>query len=84
MGIVDQLFHDLPDLPVQNPSGYRFRRLKGFGQKGCIAGIFHVQIALIDEEVEEGLQLGVSETPSGFAAIPCHCLQELENLIRSD
>ena len=78
LGIVDQFFHNLP---VQDSSGYLLGGLKGFGQEGCIAGVLHIQIALVDEEVEQGFELGISETPGGFGTIPCHLLQELENLI---
>jgi hypothetical protein len=46
-----------------------------------MAGVLHIQIAFFDEEVEQGLELGISETAGGFGTIPGHRLQELENFI---
>jgi hypothetical protein len=55
--------------------------LKALDSRGCITRVLHIQIALVDEEVEQGLELGISETAGGFGTIPCHLLQELEDLI---
>ncbi len=46
-----------------------------------VTGVLHIQIALVDEKVEQCLELGISEAPGRFGTIPCHLLQELENLI---
>jgi len=64
--------------------GHLFGGLKGFCQKRSIAGVSQVQIALLDQEIAEGFQLGIPQTAGGFGKLFRQAFQEVVNLVRSD
>jgi hypothetical protein len=81
LGIVDQF---LDNLPVQDSSGCLFGGLKGFGQEGDIARVLDIQIAPVDEEIIERLQLSIPQTTGTLGKVLCQGFKELVDFIRFD
>jgi len=61
-----------------------FWRFEGFAQQRCVTGISHIQGTAINDEVIEGFQLGISQSPRRFGQIPCLAFQKMEDLIGAD
>ena len=61
-----------------------FRSPERLTQQRNVAGISHVQRATIDDEIEEGFQLGIPESSSRFGQVPGHVFQKMEDLIGAD
>jgi hypothetical protein len=79
--VVDHFVHGFPlkDL-VRN----LFRCLERLAQQRYITGISHIQGAAIDDEIVEGFQLGIPESPGRFGQNSCQVLQKMEYLTRAD
>jgi hypothetical protein len=58
--------------------------LKALERRGSITGVPHVQIALLYEEIAEGLQLGIPQAASGFGKFFGQAFQELVDFVRSN